>query len=90
MQTTMSETRTCDFGGCGRPVVAHDLCEAHRKQLERNGKLKPLQERGVERVSLPGPRVSKAAAEAIARAARRKGQSLYVYLRNVIEREARQ
>ncbi len=40
---------TCDFHGCGRPRYRQRYCPGHRKQLERSGKLTPLQLRAPRR-----------------------------------------
>jgi hypothetical protein len=30
---------TCSVGGCSKPVVSNDLCDTHRKRMERHGHL---------------------------------------------------
>jgi hypothetical protein len=39
-------TPTCSFDGCGRTAPVHELCQPHRRQLERKGTLSAIPERG--------------------------------------------
>lgn len=34
--------KPCSFPACGRPAVAHGLCNPHYQQHRRGGRLKPL------------------------------------------------